>query len=130
MASGVAVSGAAGAAAAAASASSSAAPATPTYMWISGGFALVAMILFITNISLLAKNGASADSYSDLTPQLASIWSVGGVGILFSCIAIWFYYNSSNTGQSTPIMIALVLSSFAIFISYCAMATAVITKRK
>ena len=98
-------------------------------MWTSGGFALVAIILFITNISLLAKNGASADSYSDLTPQLASIWSVGGVGILFSCIAIWFYYYT-RTDQSSAVVIALVLSSIAIFISYCAMATAVITKRK
>jgi hypothetical protein len=113
-----------------AAASGAAPAAASSYMlWGSGFCVLVAMILFITNIALLSKNGVSADQYSDLTPQLASIWSVGGVGILFSCIAIWFYYNSSSTGQSTPITIALVLSSFAIFISYCAMATAVITKK-
>ena len=92
-----------------------------------GIFALVAMGLFIANISMLAKNGVMADSYSDLKGQISSIWSVGGVGILFSFLAIWIY--CSNPAQSPAIFISLIMSSLAIFISYCAMATAVIVKK-
>jgi hypothetical protein len=92
-----------------------------------GIFTLVAMGLFIANISMLAKNGVMADSYSDLKGQISSIWSVGGVGILFSFLAIWIY--CSNPAQSPAIFISLIMSSLAIFISYCAMATAVIVKK-
>ena len=89
---------------------------------------LVAIGLFITNISMLAQNGVMADSYSDLKGQVSSIWSLGGVGILFSFIAIWIYCSSQDN-QPSSIFIALIISSLAIFISYCAMATAVIVKK-
>jgi hypothetical protein len=89
---------------------------------------LVAIGLFIANIAMLARNGVMADSYSDLKGQLSTIWSLGGVGILFSFIAIWIYYNSLSN-QPSSIFIALIVSSLAIFISYCAMATAVIVKK-
>lgn len=94
---------------------------------VAGVFALIAMGLFIANISMLAKNGVMADSYSDLKGQISSIWSLGGVGILFSFIAIWIY--CTHTGQAPAIFISLIMSSLAIFISYCAMATAVIVKK-
>ena len=97
-------------------------------VWGSGFCVLVAISLFITNIVLLSKNGVMDDQHSSLKGQLASIWSVGGVGILFSGIAIWLYYNSENSLPPT-IIISLVLSSFAIFISYSAMAAAVIVKK-
>jgi hypothetical protein len=89
---------------------------------------LVAIGLFITNVSMLAQNGVMADSYSDLKGQVSTIWSLGGVGILFSFISTWIYYNSQNQPSST-VFIALVMSILAIFISYCAMATAVIVKK-
>jgi hypothetical protein len=89
---------------------------------------LVAIGLFITNVSMLAQNGVMADSYSDLKGQVSTIWSLGGVGILFSLIAIWIYYNS-QTESSFTVFIALVMSTLAIFISYSAMATAVIVKK-
>ena len=88
---------------------------------------LIAIGLFIANISILAQNGVMADSYSDLKGQLSKIWSLGGVGILFSFIAIWIYCN--NAGEPSSVFISLIMSSLAIFISYCAMATAVIVKR-
>jgi hypothetical protein len=88
---------------------------------------LIAIALFITNITILAQNGVMADSYSDLKGQISKIWSLGGVGILFSFIAIWIYCN--NPPQSSATFISLIMSSLAIFISYCAMATAVIVKR-
>jgi hypothetical protein len=89
---------------------------------------LVAIGLFITNVSMLAQNGVMADSYSDLKGQISTIWSLGGVGILFSLIAIWIYYNS-QTEPSYTVFIALIMSTLAIFISYSAMATAVIVKK-
>ena len=89
---------------------------------------LVAIGLFITNVSMLAQNGVMADSYSDLKGQVSTIWSLGGVGILFSLIAIWIYYNSQTEPSSTA-FIALVMSTLAIFISYSAMATSVIVKK-
>jgi hypothetical protein len=89
---------------------------------------LVAIGLFIANVSMLAQNGVMADSYSDLKGQISTIWSLGGVGILFSFIAIWIYYNSLKD-QPPSIFIALVISTLAIFISYCSMATAVIVKK-
>lgn len=88
---------------------------------------LVAISLFIANIAMLAQNGVMADSYSDLKGQISTIWSLGGVGILFSFIAIWIYCNTSN--QPSSIFVALIMSSLAIFISYSAMATAVIVKK-
>jgi hypothetical protein len=94
---------------------------------IASVFGLIAMGLFIANISMLAKNGVMADSYSDLKGQITSIWSLGGVGIIFSTLAIWIFCNQSD--QSSAIFIALIVSSLAIFISYCAMATAVIVKK-
>jgi hypothetical protein len=97
------------------------------YIIVVGIFALIAMGLFVANISMLAKNGVMADSYSDLKGQISSIWSVGGVGILFSFIAIWIY--CINTQKDSAIFISLIMSSLAIFISYCAMATAVIVKK-
>ena len=92
-----------------------------------GIFALAAVGLFIGNISILANNGMMADQYSDLKGQLSTIWSLGGVGILCSFIAIWIYCN--NSGQTSPVFIALIMSSLAVFISYCAMASAVIVKK-
>jgi hypothetical protein len=89
---------------------------------------LVAIGLFIANVAMLAQNGVMADSYSDLKGQISTIWSLGGVGILFSFIAIWIYYNSLKE-QPSSIFVALVMSSLAIFISYSAMATAVIVKK-
>jgi hypothetical protein len=94
---------------------------------IASVFGLIAMGLFIANISMLAQNGVMADSYSDLKGQISSIWSLGGVGIVFSTLAIWIFCNQSD--QPSSIFIALILSSLAIFISYCAMATAVIVKK-
>ena len=94
---------------------------------IASVFGLIAMGLFIANISMLAKNGVMADSYSDLKGQISSIWSLGGVGILFSFIAIWIY--CTHTEQEPAIFISLIMSSLAILISYCAMATAVIVKK-
>jgi hypothetical protein len=94
---------------------------------IASVFGLIAMGLFIANISMLAQNGVMADSYSDLKGQISSIWSLGGVGIIFSTLAIWIFCNQSD--QTAPIFIALIISSLAIFISYCAMATAVIVKK-
>ena len=95
---------------------------------IASVFGLSAMGLFIANISMLAQNGVMADSYSDLKGQLSSIWSLGGVGIIFSTLAIWIFCNQSD--QTPPsVFIALIISSLAIFISYCAMATAVIVKK-
>ena len=94
---------------------------------VAGVFGLIAMGLFIANISMLAKNGVMADSYSDLKGQISSIWSLGGVGILFSFIAIWIY--CTHTEQEPAIFISLIMSSLAILISYCAMATAVIVKK-
>lgn len=90
---------------------------------------LVAIGLFIANISMLAQNGVMADSYSDLKGQISTIWSLGGVGILFSFIAILIYFNSLQPSQPSSIFIALIMSTLAIFISYCAMATAVIVKK-
>ena len=94
---------------------------------VAGVFGLIEMGLFIANISMLAKNGVMADSYSDLKGQISSIWSLGGVGILFSFIAIWIY--CTHTEQEPAIFISLIMSSLAILISYCAMATAVIVKK-
>ena len=92
-----------------------------------GIFTLGAVALFITNVAMLAHNGVMADSYSDLKGQVSSIWSLGGVGILFSFLAIWIYSYSAEL--TTPVFIALLISSLAIFISYCAMATAIIVKK-
>jgi hypothetical protein len=90
-------------------------------------FALGAVALFIVNISMLAQNGVMADSYSDLKGQVSTIWSLGGVGVLLSFIAIWIYSYSAD--MTTPVFIALLMSSLAIFISYSSMATAVIVKK-
>ena len=90
---------------------------------------LIAMSLFIVNISMLAQNGVMADNYSDLKGQVSAIWSVGGVGILFSFIAILIYYYNLPQPQPSSTFIALIMSSLAIFISYSAMATAIIVKK-
>ena len=94
---------------------------------VGGVFILATMGLFIANVAMLAQNGVMADSYSDLKGQVATIWSLGGVGILLSFIAIWIFCHKFDVPSST--FIALIMSSFAILISYSAMAIAVIVKK-
>jgi hypothetical protein len=87
---------------------------------------LVLLILgvFIANVVLLSLNGATADSWNDLKPQMIKIWMLGITGLLASFVVIFINFSGDTIGSN----VFRVLTCASFFISFCALATAAITK--